>query len=314
MMGWTDRHCRFLHRLFTRHARLYSEMIHSSALVRGHRYDFLAYNPEEHPVALQLGGCDPKELANAAQLCADHGYDEVNLNVGCPSKAVQKGKFGACLMRDPERVGACVAAMKAAVSVPITVKCRLGVDEQTLHEGLHTLAQTVAHAGADLLIVHARKALLRGISPKDNRSIPPLNYQAVYDLRHHVPSLPLVINGGIDSLEKAYEVGFPLAGSMIGRAAYKNPTLLHGVDRLFFKENPPFATRFEILETFLVYCEKQVAEGVPLHHMTQHLAHVLTGMKDASTLRGQITNPNTRKATPQELITLIRTFLSDMKV
>jgi tRNA-dihydrouridine synthase A len=288
-------------------------MIHSSALVRGHRYDFLSYNTEEHPVAIQLGGCDPKELALAARLCEEHGYDEVNLNVGCPSKAVQKGKFGACLMKDPERVGACVAAMKAAVSIPITVKCRLGVDDQTLDEGLYTLSKTLVQTGVDLVIVHARKALLRGISPKDNRSIPPLNYQAVYDLRQRIPSLPIVINGGIDSLEKAHQVGAPVDGVMIGRAAYKNPNMLHGIDPLFFNTPPPFATRTEILESFLVYSEKRLKEGVPLHHMTQHLAHVLSGMKGASTLRGQITHPNTATGAPMELIVHIRTLLNTIE-
>jgi tRNA-dihydrouridine synthase A len=289
-------------------------MVHSSALVRGHRYDFLDYNPEEHPVALQLGGSNPQELARATQLGADYGYDEVNLNVGCPSPAVQKGQFGACLMRDPERVGACIAAMKAAVSIPITVKCRLGVDEQTLEDGLYRLAQTVADAGADLLIVHARKALLRGISPKDNRTIPPLNYQAVYELQNHLPHLPIVLNGGIDSLDKAYSAGQSLAGTMVGRAAYKTPHILQGVDPLLFHVPPPHTSLIEIIEAFLIYCEKHVSEGLPLHHMTQHLAHAITGTEGSRTLRGQMTTVFSSHLSPQDCIALIRTHLRTMKV
>src|ERR1700741_738396 len=199
MMEWTDRHCRFFHRLLTRRALLYTEMITTGAVLRGHRARLLAFDAEEHPVAVQLGGSDPRALAESARICADLGYDEINLNVGCPSDRVQEGRFGACLMAEPQLVGECVAAMKAAVNVPVTVKCRIGIDDQDPEVALDTLAHGVGDAGADGLIVHARKAWLNGLSPKENRDIPPLDYERVYRLKASLPNVPIIINGGIGS-------------------------------------------------------------------------------------------------------------------
>src|SRR5215218_4118778 len=219
MMDWTDRHCRFFHRLLSRRARLYTEMVTTGAVIYGLRERLLGFSPEEHPVAVQLGGSDPKDLAQAAHICADFGYDEINLNVGCPSDRVQDGRFGACLMREPALVGECVAAMKAAVPVPITVKCRIGVDDQDTQAALDALADSVVAAGCDAVAVHARKAWLQGLSPKENRDIPPLDYARVYRLKQARPDLPIAINGGIRSMEEAHEHLRHVDGVMLGRVA-----------------------------------------------------------------------------------------------
>src|SRR5207253_1057138 len=234
MMEWTDRHCRFFHRLLTRHALVYTEMITTSAVLRGDRARLLAFDPAEHPVAVQLGGSDPRALALAARICADLGYDEINLNVGCPSERVRDGRFGACLMEEPALVGECVAAMKAAVSVPVTVKCRLGVDAQDPEAALDAMADAVTAAGVDALIVHARKAWLDGLSPKDNREIPPLDYARVYRLKAARPRLTVIVNGGIATVEAAAAHLRHVDGAMLGRAAYREPWRLLAVDPLLF--------------------------------------------------------------------------------
>src|SRR5215213_299236 len=230
MMDWTDRHCRFFHRLLTRDALLYTEMVTTGAIIHGDRKRLLAFDAAEHPVGLQLGGCDPVALAACARIAEDFGYDEVNLNVGCPSDRVQEGRFGACLMAEPQLVGDCIAAMKAAVTVPVTAKCRIGIDEQDPEEALETLTRSVEQAGVDALVVHARKAWLKGLSPRENREVPPLDYDRVYRLKAAHPGLEIIINGGIETLETANAHCRHVDGVMMGRAAYKEPWKLLHVD------------------------------------------------------------------------------------
>src|SRR5436309_2530593 len=242
MMDWTDRHCRFFHRLMTRRARLYTEMLTTGAVIHGDRARLLGFDASEHPVALQLGGSNPDQLATAARIGEEFGYDEINLNVGCPSDRVKDGRFGACLMAEPELVARGVAAMKGAVKIPVTVKCRIGIDDQDPEVALDTLARAVIAAGADTLIVHARKAWLSGLSPKENRDIPPLDYDRVYRLKAALPNVPIVINGGIGSLEEASAHLAHVDGVMLGRTAYQEPWRLLHVDPLLFGEAAPHAT------------------------------------------------------------------------
>jgi tRNA-dihydrouridine synthase A len=288
MMEWTDRHCRFFHRLLTRRARLYTEMITTGAVLRGDRARLLGFDPAEHPVALQLGGSDPRALAASARICADLGYDEINLNVGCPSDRVREGRFGACLMAEPALVGECVAAMKAAVSIPVTVKCRIGIDDQDPEESLDTLTRTVVAAGADALIVHARKAWLDGLSPKENRDIPPLDYDRVYRLKRAWPALPVAINGGIASVEQAAAHLAHLDGVMMGRAAYQEPWRLLAVDPLVHGAPAPFASPKAAIEAFLPYVERELARGTRLHAMTRHILGLFHGVPGARAFRRHI--------------------------
>ncbi len=281
MMDWTDRHCRFFHRLMTRRVRLYSEMVTTGAILFGPRARLLAFDPAEQPVALQLGGSDPQDLARAARIAADHGYAEVNLNVGCPSDRVQNGRFGACLMREPSLVAACVAAMKGAAALPVTVKCRIGVDDQEPRDALYAMAEAVRRAGADALIVHARKAWLQGLSPKQNRDVPPLDYGLVHALRADHPGWPVVLNGGIATLQAAREHLDHVDGVMLGRAAYHNPDLLLAVDPLLFGQTGPVASSVEAVELFMPYMARQLAAGVRLHDMTRHLLGLFAGRPGA---------------------------------
>jgi tRNA-dihydrouridine synthase A len=285
MMDWTDRHCRFFHRLLSRRARLYTEMVTTGAVIYGPRERLLGFSPEEHPVAVQLGGSDPKDLAQAAHICADFGYDEINLNVGCPSDRVQDGRFGACLMREPALVGECVAAMKAAVPVPITVKCRIGVDDQDAEEALDRLAGAAVAAGVDALIVHARKAWLQGLSPRENRDVPPLDYGRVYRLKARRPALPVAVNGGIGTIEDARAHLAHVDGVMLGRAAYQDPEILLSVDPCLFGEEPPVANAFEGLEAFEPYVAARLAEGVRLSQMTRHILGLFAGRPGARAYR-----------------------------
>ena len=285
MMDWTDRHCRFFHRLLSRRARLYTEMVTTGAVIHGARERLLGFSAEEHPVAIQLGGSDPRELAVAARICAELGYDEINLNVGCPSDRVQDGRFGACLMREPELVGDCIAAMKAAVSVPVTVKCRIGVDDQDSEEALDRLADAVVAAGADAVIVHARKAWLKGLSPKENRDVPPLDHGRVYRLKRRLPDLPIGINGGIRTIGEAKRHLAALDGVMLGRAAYQEPELLLAVDPELFGEEPPVPDAFAAVEAFEPYVARRLAEGVRLHAMTRHLVGLFVGRPGARAFR-----------------------------
>src|SRR3954471_24928332 len=253
MMEWTDRHCRFFHRLLTRRALLYTEMITTGTVLRGDRARLLSFDPAEHPVAVQLGGSDPRALAECARICADLGYAEINLNVGCPSDRVREGRFGACLMAEPVLVGDCVAAMKAAVRIPVTVKCRIGIGEQDPEESLDTLTRSVVAAGVDALIVHARKAWLDGLSPRENRDIPPLDYDRVYRLKRARRDLDVSINGGIATVEQAAAHLAHVDGVMMGRAAYQEPWRLLAVDPLIYAAPVPFGSARDAIEGFLPY-------------------------------------------------------------
>ena len=270
MMDWTDRHCRFFHRLMTRHALLYTEMVTTGAVLNGDRARLIGFDPAEHPVALQLGGSDPAALAQCARIGGDFGYDEINLNVGCPSDRVQEGRFGACLMAEPKLVGDCVAAMKAAVAMPVTVKCRIGIDDQDPEIALEAMTATMAAAGVDALIVHARKAWLSGLSPRENRDVPPLDYELVFRLKAAHPNLPIVLNGGVNTIEAAREHLQKLDGVMMGRAAYQEPWRLLQVDPLY-GEPAPFASPREAALALIPYIERALSRGVRVHSITRHL-------------------------------------------
>ncbi|MDQ0471027.1 tRNA-dihydrouridine synthase A [Labrys wisconsinensis] len=285
MMDWTDRHCRVFHRILSRRARLYSEMVTTGAVLHGDRTRLLGFSPEEHPVAVQLGGSNPADLARAARICEELGYDEVNLNVGCPSDRVQEGRFGACLMQEPALVGEGVAAMKAAVHIPVTVKCRIGVDEQDPEAALDALVAAVHAAGVDGLTVHARKAWLKGLSPRENRDIPPLDHDRVYRLKAAHPDLPVAINGGIRSVAEWREHLARLDGVMIGREAYQNPEILLAVDPELHGEPAPVADGFEAIERMLPYVEARLAEGVRLSAITRHMIGLFPGRPGARLYR-----------------------------
>jgi tRNA-dihydrouridine synthase A len=285
MMEWTDRHCRFFHRLLTRRAFLYTEMLTTGAVLYGDRARLLRHDAAEHPVALQLGGSDPRALAECARIGADLGFDEINLNAGCPSDRVQDGRFGACLMAEPDLVGDCVAAMKAAVAIPVTVKCRIGIDEQDPEAALENFAQAVERAGTDALIVHARKAWLKGLSPKENRDIPPLDYQRVYRLKRAHPQLPVILNGGIGSIEAALAHLQYVDGVMMGRAAYQEPWRLIAVDPLVFGEAAGFASPKTAAAVLMPYIDRELAQGTRLHSITRHLHGLFRAVPGARAFR-----------------------------
>jgi tRNA-dihydrouridine synthase A len=271
MLDWTDRHCRFFHRLLTKHALLYTEMVTTGALLHGDRHRFLQFDSVEHPLALQLGGSDPADLALCAKMAEEYGYDEINLNVGCPSDRVQNGRFGACLMAEPKLVADCVAAMQAVVAIPVTVKSRVGIDHHDSYEELAHFIQTVASAGCRTFIIHARKAWLNGLSPKQNREIPSLRYEWVFQLKRDYPALEVIINGGITSFELAEELLLQVDGVMMGRAAYQNPFLLADVDRRFFSGACPSLSREEAVERMVPYIRRQLKSGARLNSMARHL-------------------------------------------
>ena len=289
MMDWTDRHCRALHRVLSRRALLYTEMVTTGAVLHGDRDRLLAFSPEEHPVALQLGGSEPADLAASARIGADLGYDEINLNVGCPSDRVQSGRFGACLMREPDLVAECVAAMGAVVSVPVTVKCRIGVDDQDPEESLFGLVDKCAAAGVTSFTVHARKAWLKGLSPKENRDIPPLDYPLVYRLKAERPHLTIAINGGVPDLAAAQLHLKHVDGVMLGRAAYHTPGLLGEVDRQVFGEAGGDVTAFEAVEKYRPYLTAQLAKGFHLAAMTRHMLGLFHGTPGARAWRRILT-------------------------
>lgn len=285
MMDWTDRHCRVFHRLLTRRATLYTEMLTTGAVIHGDRQRLLGFDETEHTVALQLGGCDPADLATAAGIGEDFGYDEINMNVGCPSDRVQDGRFGACLMAEPELVADCVAAMKRKVAIPVTVKCRIGIDDQEPELALSTLARAVVAAGADALVVHARKAWLKGLSPKENRDIPPLDYPLVYRLKQAMPAVPVIINGGVGSLNEARAHLNHVDGVMLGRAAYQEPWRLLEADQLLFGEDDPAASMKDAIEAFMPYVARELARGTRLHAMTRHLVGAFHAVPGARAFR-----------------------------
>jgi tRNA-dihydrouridine synthase A len=285
MMDWTDRHCRVFHRLMSRRARLYTEMLTTGAIIHGDRRRLLGFDPSEHPVALQLGGSEPADLATAAKIGEEFGYDEINLNVGCPSDRVKDGRFGACLMAEPALVADGVAAMKRAVKIPVTVKCRIGIDDQDPEVALDVLARGVVAAGADALVVHARKAWLNGLSPKENRDIPPLDYDRVYRLKAALPDVPVIINGGIGSIAEAARHLDHVDGVMLGRAAYQEPWRLLDVDPELFGEAAPYATMKDVFEAMFPYIEDQLAQGARLHSMTRHFVGAFHGVPGARAFR-----------------------------
>jgi tRNA-dihydrouridine synthase A len=306
MMEWTDRHCRFFHRLLTRHALLYTEMLTTGAVLHGDRARLLRFDPTEHPLALQLGGSEPQAVAACARVAADLGFDEINLNVGCPSDRVQDGRFGACLMAEPGLVGDCVAAMKAVVTVPVTVKCRIGIDDQDPETALEIFASAVEEAGADALIVHARKAWLKGLSPKQNREVPPLDYDRVYRLKGAHPRLPVILNGGIGSAEAALGHLAHVDGVMMGRAAYQEPWRLLGVDPVFFGTEARFAAPKQAAAALIPYIERELARGTRLNAMTRHLHGLFRAVPGARAFRRHLAGAATAGAGADLLVAALR--------
>ena len=283
MMDWTDSPCRVLHRCLTSRALLYTEMVTAEAVLRGDRARLLGFEGFEHPLALQLGGSDPAKLAHASKIAADFGYDEVNLNVGCPSDRVQSGRFGACLMREPQLVADCVAAMRAAVSIPVTVKCRIGVDDQDPEQSLRTLIYVCAQAGVSVFAVHARKAWLEGLSPKENRDVPPLDYELVYRVKRERPSLTILVNGGIENLEQAETHLRHVDGVMLGRAAYQNPILLTQVDARFFGGEA--GDLDAAVDVYAEHVERQLHQGARLHPLIKPMLGLYNGRPGARQFR-----------------------------
>jgi len=302
MMDYSDRHYRYFLRLLSRHARVYTEMVTTGAILHGDREYLLGFSPEEHPVALQLGGSVPAELAQAARIGADYGYDEINLNVGCPSDRVQTGRFGACLMAEPQLVAEGVAAMRAAVAIPVTVKTRIGIDERDSYEELCHFINTVASAGCDTFIIHARKAWLQGLSPKQNREIPPLRYDVAYQLKRDFPHLSIVINGGIVSLEGAQQHLTHVDGVMLGRAAIHDSYVVAQADRLLFGDAHPVPTRAELALSYLPYIDQQLALGIRLPTLTRHLLSLYHGMPGARRWRRYLSENAPRPGAGSEVV------------
>ena len=295
MMDWTDRHDRVFLRQLSTHALLYTEMVTSAALKHGDAEHLLQHSPDEHPVALQLGGSDPSELAEAAVLAEKTGYDEINLNVGCPSDRVQSGAFGACLMAEPDLVATCISAMKTSVELPVTVKCRIGIDDRDSQEELEDFIGIVADAGCNTFIVHARKAILSGLSPKENREIPPLKYDSVFKVKQAFPQLSIIINGGIKTLQEAESLLENTDGVMLGREAYQNPFILNDVDATFFGAAANTQTRTQRLQKFIPYIQQELAHGTPLHHMTRHILGLYKGQKGGKQFRRHLSENSYKK-------------------
>jgi tRNA-dihydrouridine synthase A len=305
MMDWTDRHCRYFHRLLSPHALLYTEMVTAAAVLHGDRARLVGFDSVEHPVALRLGGAEPRELAAAARIGADLGYDEINLNVGCPSDRVQSGRFGACLMREPALVADCVASMRAAVAgsdrcVPVTVKCRLGVDEQDEYADLARFVETVRTSGSTVFIVHARKAWLEGLSPKENREIPPLNYERVYELKRAFPELTIVVNGGIASVEEVRAHLCHVDGVMLGRTAYHEPYRLAEIEHAL--HGTPLPDRDDVLARFRPYIEAHLARGDRLQHISRHLLGLYQGLPGARAYRRHLSERAHRTDAGYEIV------------
>ncbi|MDH7796286.1 MULTISPECIES: tRNA dihydrouridine(20/20a) synthase DusA [unclassified Beijerinckia] len=302
MMDWSDTHCRFLHRLLSRRALLYTEMVTTGAILFGPRERLLAYHAAEHPVALQLGGSEPEALAQCARIGADFGYDEINLNCGCPSDRVQNGAFGACLMREPDLVAASVAAMKAVVNIPVTVKCRIGVDDQEPREALWTMAEKLRAAGVDALIVHARKAWLKGLSPKENRDVPPLDYPLVHALKRDFPDMPIAINGGLRSMDVIKAQLEQVDGAMVGREAYQNPGMLLEVDPQLFGQAAPVTDAFEAVVLMEPYIADELAKGARLSDITRHMLGLFAGMHGARAFRRHLATEAVKRGAGLEVL------------
>lgn len=302
MLDWSDRHCRYFHRLFSKRALLYTEMVVADAAIHGPRERLMGFDAAEHPIALQLGGSDPVKLQEAARIGAGFGYDEINLNVGCPSDRVQSGTFGACLMQTPDVVARCVAAMKEAVSVPVTVKCRIGVDDQDPEVALDAVADQVLNAGADALWVHARKAWLKGLSPKENRDIPPLDYDRVYRLKQRLGAPFVGINGGIATLEEAVAHLDNTDGVMLGRVAYHNPAILADVDHLIYGEDKNQLDMAEIIEAMCEYVDRHIADGGRLSHISRHMIGLFTGQPGARRWRQMLSTDASKPDANSDLL------------
>lgn len=301
MMDWTDTHCRAFHRVLAPHARLYTEMVHAQAVIHGDRDRLLGFDQSEHPLALQLGGSDPAQLAEASRIAEQWGYDEINLNVGCPSDRVQAGRFGACLMKEPGLVAECVAAMQAAVEIPVTVKCRLGVDELETYGHFSSFIETVSKAGCSFFVVHARKAWLSGLSPKENREIPPLRYDWVYDLKKQRPDLTIVLNGGLSTVDASLEVLPQADGIMIGRMAYHEPYRLHQLDRAIYAPESAVESREALLMQYKPYVEAQCARGIAVKHITRHILGLFHAQPGGRMFR-QVLSEKAHKARGWEII------------
>ena len=302
MLDWTDRHFRRFLRLISRHVRLYTEMITTGALLQGDAERFLEYHPSEHPLAIQLGGSEPRDLAACARLAQDAGYDEVNLNVGCPSDRVQNGRFGACLMAEPELVADCVRAMKEAVQIPVTLKTRIGIDDNDSYEALCRFVSAQIGAGCDHLILHARKAWLHGLSPKQNREIPPLRYEVVRALKRDFPNQGISLNGGIVNLSQAQQMLQDLDGVMIGREAYNNPWILAEADRRIFNDPHPIPTRHQVLEAFLPFVEAELQRSIALNHITRHILGLFHGCPGARAWRRLLSEEAHKKGADAQLV------------
>ncbi len=310
MIDWTDRHDRYFLRLISKHALLYTEMITTGAIIHGDKERHLGFNAEEHPVAVQLGGSNPSDLALCSKICEDYGYDEINLNVGCPSDRVQSGAFGACLMAQPDLVAECIVKMKAACDLPVTIKCRIGIDDQDEYEDLQRFVTTTKDAGCETFIVHARKAWLQGLSPKENRDIPPLNYERVYQLKREFPELEIIINGGIKTLDECKSHLTHVDGVMMGREAYQNPFILTNVDRLFYNASNPLLneslsqeiTRHDIVDKMIGYIDELLANGGQLKWVSRHILGIFQGMPGARAWRRHLSQHAYKKDATSEVV------------
>ncbi len=301
MLDWTDRHCRYFHRLMTQYTLLYTEMVTTGAIIHG-KGDYLAFNEEEHPVSLQLGGSDPVALAQCAKIAQERGYDEINLNVGCPSDRVQSGRFGACLMAEPDLVADCVKSMQDVVDIPITVKTRIGIDELDSYEFLQQFIETVASTGCKDFTLHARKAWLSGLSPKENREIPELNYQRVYDIKKDYPQLMIAVNGGVKTIAETQQHLTQLDGVMMGREAYHNPYLLNQIDEQVFGAERSTKTRHDIAELMLPYIERHIANGGSLTHIYRHMLGLFLGRPGARAWKRYLSENGHRKGAGVEVV------------
>lgn len=307
MMDCTDRHYRYFARLITRHTLLYTEMVTQDAILHGHREQLLDFDPVEKPIALQIGGSDPLKLAECARIGEQWGYDEINLNVGCPSDRVQAGRFGACLMKEPQLVKECLSSMKEAVKIPVTIKTRIGVDEQDSYDALKEFIHTLIESGINILVIHARKAWLKGLSPRQNREIPPLRYDIVYKLKKDFPDLTIVINGGIETLEAVGEHLQHVDAVMLGRAAYHNPYLLSRVDQDFYSDKSTIPTRVQIVEAMLPYIDKHLEHGGRLHQITRHMVGLFHGVDGARVWRQKLSTECTKSNSDSSILKKIIT-------
>jgi tRNA-dihydrouridine synthase A len=303
MMGWTDRHARYFLRLISKRVLLYTEMVTTGAILHGHRESLLKYHPHEHPLALQLGGSNADDLAECSKIAEDIGFDEVNLNVGCPSDRVKSGHFGACLMAQPDLVAECVHAMQSKIDIPVTVKCRIGIDEMEDYSDLSNFVRIISEAGCNVFIVHARKAWLKGLSPKQNREVPPLNYDFVYRLKQEFSNLSITLNGGVKTLDAVDEHLQCVDGVMLGREAYHNPYVLANVDQQFYGSTELMLSRREILDAFVPYIESELAAGTLLHSITRHIHGLFLACPGAKAWRRYLSENDNRADAGVEVVT-----------